>query len=495
VSAGPPPETAGSVQSGRRTWGITLPQLWGFLAVALPVTASLGGANLVRDFGYQIRAGEIMLDSLSVLRTELFTFTAQGQPWLNQQWGADVLFALLYRLGGWTAFALTRAVLVGVIFGFVYLACRAAGASRRMAAGLTLASFALAVQFIGLRPQLPAAALFALTLWLVAGRRQHPGRLWMVPVAVALWASLHGTFFFGPLLVGLGWLEDRRDRWPGARTTLAVAAVSVLATLLNPFGIDVWRYAIDLSTNPLVTRFVAEWQPPSIREVDGAVFFLSLAAVLGVVATRPRRVPWVSLLGLGIFAFGALQASRGILWWSLAAPVLLVPALIPQGPEEKPGGEAEAEPRSVVNTAIAALVVAVAMSFLPWWRGSNPIATTPNSLTSDAPVQLTQALQRVAEPGERLFNPETWGSWFELNLPRNPTAVDSRIEVFPASVWRKYVQVSFGQEGWQTVLDRWDVDIVVAEVGEQRDLIPRILKDPGWRLVHRDDQGYVFIRS
>jgi hypothetical protein len=135
------------------------------------------------------------------------------------------------------------------------------------------------------------------------------------------------------------------------------------------------------------------------------------------------------------------------------------------------------------------------MSFLPWWRGSNPIATTPNSLTSDAPVQLTQALQRVAEPGERLFNPETWGSWFELNLPRNPTAVDSRIEVFPASVWRKYVQVSFGQEGWQTVLDRWDVDIVVAEVGEQRDLIPRILKDPGWRLVHRDDQGYVFIRS
>jgi hypothetical protein len=496
VSAGTPSRGTERTKPprARGRWGITLAQLWAFLAVALPVTASLGGANLVRDFGYQIRAGEIMLRSLEVLRTEVFSFTSQGDPWLNQQWGADVLFALLHRAGGWTAFALTRAVLVGVIFGFVYLACRAEGAGRRLAAGLTLASFAIAVQFIGLRPQLPAAALFALTLWLVAGRRAHPGRLWAVPVAVVFWASLHGTFFFGPLLVGLAWLEDRRDRWPQSQTTLLVGAVSLAATLLNPFGIDVWRYAIDLSTNPLVTRFVAEWVPPSIREVDGAVFYLSLAAVLAIVATRPRRVSWISLLGLGIFAVGAMQASRGILWWAMAAPVLLVPVLVQRaGGEEHP--EVETEPRSVVNTAIAVIVIAVAVSFLPWWRGSNPIATVPNSLTSDAPVQLTVALQRIAQPGQRLFNAETWGSWFEFQLPENPTFVDSRIEVFPASVWRDYVQVSFGQEGWQDILDRWDVQIVAAEVGEQRDLIPRIQADPGWRQVYEDEQGYVFIRA
>ena len=64
----------------------------------------------------------------------------------------------------------------------------------RVAAWLTLASFAVAVWGSALRPQLVAAALFAATLWVAAGRRQHPGRLWAVPVITAVWANVHGTF-------------------------------------------------------------------------------------------------------------------------------------------------------------------------------------------------------------------------------------------------------------------------------------------------------------
>ena len=84
-------------------WAMTLPQLWASLSVALPVVAALAAANRVRDFGYQIRVGEIFLRTGTIVRHNPFTFTARGVPWLNQQWGADVLFALLYRAGGWTA--------------------------------------------------------------------------------------------------------------------------------------------------------------------------------------------------------------------------------------------------------------------------------------------------------------------------------------------------------------------------------------------------------
>ena len=51
-------------------------------------------------------------------------------------------------------------------------------------------------------------ACFALVLLLVADRREHPSRLWLVPVIVAIWANLHGSFFLGPLVVGLAWLQD-----------------------------------------------------------------------------------------------------------------------------------------------------------------------------------------------------------------------------------------------------------------------------------------------
>jgi hypothetical protein len=471
-------------------WSISLSQLWAALAVLLPVVASLGATNLVRDFGYQIRAGDMMLQTHRLIRTDPFTFTAGGLPWVNQQWGGDIFFALIYRWMGWEGFALLRAIVVGLIFLFLYLAARAAGAPIKTAAWLTLGSFLVAVEQLGLRPQLLAGAFFACTLWLVAVRDRHPGRLRAIPPLVVLWANVHGTFFMGPLILGLAWLADTQARSREAGRTLRVAFVAVAATLLNPFGPRVWTYAWRLSTNPLVTRFVSEWKPPSLREVDGALFFASALAVAGYLAVRRRTVPSSTLLTLGVFALIALQASRGILWWALVAPVAiagLVRPSVTEGPEKPPQ-------RSMVNSVLVLVIVGLGLSLLPWWRDANPMVRS-NGLFADAPARLTTDLQTLLHPGQRIFNPEAWGSWLELHLPRNPTFVDSRIEVFPPSIWRQYVHVSFGQEGWQRILDRWHIDVVVADRGEQAGLIPLILRDDGWRLTYRDDRGLVFVRA
>ena len=58
-----------------------------------------------------------------------------------------------------------------------------------------------------------------------------------------------------------------------------------------------------------------------------------------------------------------------------------------------------------------------------------------------------RALREVVEtsvlrPGDRIFNPELWGSWLEFRFPRTPVFDDSRIEVFSARVWNQYDQVS-----------------------------------------------------
>ena len=55
-------------------------------------------------------------------------------------------------------------------------------------------------------------ALFAVVLLLVTDRRAHPDRLWAIPVIVLVWANIHGSFFLGPLVLGLAWLEDVHDQ-------------------------------------------------------------------------------------------------------------------------------------------------------------------------------------------------------------------------------------------------------------------------------------------
>src|SRR2546423_11928525 len=93
-------------------------------------------------------------------------FTAVGAPWINQQWGAQLILAAVYRLGGWTGLVVLRAALVGLLFGIVFATCVRAGLSRRVAAWLTLAAFVVTAAALGLRPQLFGMVLFAAVVYL-----------------------------------------------------------------------------------------------------------------------------------------------------------------------------------------------------------------------------------------------------------------------------------------------------------------------------------------
>jgi hypothetical protein len=465
---------------------ISLPALWAFVAVVLPIIAALEANLSSIDLAYQVRLGDIMLRTGSLIREDTLTFTALGQPWLDQQWGAQILFAAVHRAGGWAALALLRAALVGVIYLCVYLACRAAGADQRRAAWLTIAGFLVSVEGLALRPQLFGMVLFAVTVWLVFDRRNHPGRLWLIVPATAMWANLHGSFFLAPLVLALAWLADQRE--PSRNRTLWVGLASAAAVTLNPFGLRVWSYAVDISSNDQITRFINEWQPPTVRDIAGAVFFLSALVVAAILARRAKPVPWSSLLTLGVFFAIGLFAVRGIFWWALITPPVLAEIL--SEPQEVATPEERGSP---VNTAIAAGLIVLAVAFLPWFRLED--AASGEGLLTDAPPGVTDALERTVEPGERVFNAQRWGSWLEFWFPENPVAVDSRIEVFPASVWRTYAAISLGQQGWQESLDDWAVDVVVAHREQQKELIPFIRDDPRWRLVYQDHEGLVFVRA
>jgi hypothetical protein len=471
----------------RRT---TLADVWVFLAVSLPVVAALAARLQLTDLAYQLRAGEIMLRHHAVLRVDPFTFTHAGQPWLNQQWGSEVVFWILYRAGGWAALIVTRAGLLGATCALVYLSCRAVGASKRRSAGLTLGGFVVAAtsgSSFALRPQLVAMALFSLTLFLVCRRREHASGLWLIPAITIVWANVHGSFFLAPALLALAWFEESHTDVVGRRRLLLVAATCVGAACVTPYGWRVWGYALSLATNPIVSRFVSEWRPPTIRDISGVAFFASLAAVVVVLASVRKPIGWGSLIWLGFFALLGLAAVRGIVWWTLAVPPVL--AGLPVDVREGRRTDVANRTNGIVVVAVAVLV----LSLLPWWRSANPIAAT--NVLGDAPVRATRALDLSVPVGSRVFAPVGWGSWLELALPGRPVFVDSRIELFSRGVWGDYQTVSFAQEGWGRVLDRWNVDVLVVDPATQGDLARSALRAHAWSLSYRDSQTMVFARA
>ncbi len=459
---------------------------WASLTFLLPMFVSLASHMGATDLAYHLRAGTDVLAG-NIPRIDTYTFTVYGTPWLDQQWGAQGVFALLFKAGGWPTLLFAQGVLVGTTFFLVYLAARVTGAACRTAALLTIAGFVVASPGLAMRPQLVALPLFGVLLWVTAGRHRHPARLWAAPVLAALCANIHGSFTMFPLILGLAWLEDRRVRDPGARRTLLILGVTTVATLANPFGPRVWTYAYDLATNPVIRDTISEWAPLTLATVPGWFTIGSALAVAVFLIRRSEHTPWTSLLSLGIFFLLALSAQRAIVWWGMTAPVVLA-ALLPAPAEDVAVERRRRSPAApaiaIVGTLLAGIVV-----LAPWWRGS-----AYDRFLGAAPPGLTAAAASELPAGTRTLVHQPWGSWFEYALPDLPVFVDSRIEIVPKDIWHDYGQVGFSGAEWKDVLDRWDVQAIVA--AKDWDLVPVLQQnDSGWRVAYEDDDGYLFVRN
>jgi hypothetical protein len=354
---------------------------------------------------------------------------------------------------------------------------------------VTLGAFALCSPGLDLRPQLFGLALFAATVLVTATRRSHPGRTWLLPILFVVWANVHGSFVLGLVIVALALVQDLLERAPAARRTAGIATLCVVATFVTPFGPRVWPYAVGIGTNSLIRRFIEEWAAPHIGDLAGALFFLSVAWIGWLLATRRTAVRTTDLLTIGVFFAVGLWAIRGVYFWGIAAAPIAAGLIAGDRRRET----AEDPGNRVANSAIVAFVAVLGISLLPGFRERNPIAVQP--LLAEAPAGVTAALRAHLEPGDRLLVPQAWGSWAEFAFPDNPVAVDSRIEVIPATVWRDYLTVAHASEGWDEVLDRWNVDVVVARRGFEPRLVTAMAADPAWREAYRDDESVVFLRG
>jgi hypothetical protein len=488
------PSVSAPRSSSAARFAISRGQLWMLIAIALPAIASLLAPMLSGDVAYQIRTGQLMLESGSLIDADPFTFTIAGEAWLNQQWGASLVLGAGFEALGWSGLLVLRAVLIGATFALVYVAARGLGAGSIVASMVTLASFVVGISNLALRSQTFGLLCFASVVALLAWRRRHPRVLWLAPLVLMVWANTHGSFPIGWLALGFAAADDLLQRSRQAPQTIVITILAIAATLVTPWTVGAWQYVAELSTNPLISDLISEWQPTTLRTPAGLFYFGSLAAVAVLLLVRGRVVSWVNLAWLAVLAIVGLMAVRGTAWWAIgAAPFVayLISGLEFRGRRiDTPGA---GERRTLGYTAIAGVLLVFAIMVLPIWRGGDALYG-PEGVVGDAPRGVTEATRAEMIEGDRLFVSQRWSSWIELAIPGLPLMVDYRIELFPTEVWGDYIHVSGGRADWSEILDSWDVSLVTASVTEQGQLLPFLRDDDSWNLVFEDEEGAVFRR-
>jgi hypothetical protein len=436
------------------------------------------------DLAYHVRVGELTLSSGDVVRTDPFTFTAGGEPWLNQQWAAQVLFGWAHLVLGWAGVALAYAAATGAGFAFLYAHCRRSGAIPRTAAVLSLLGFIVATGPAP-RPQAVAVPLFAGAGLLLARRDRWT---WLVPLLALCWANVHGSFVLAPLLVAFA-IGDDLFAHRSARRSTVILFLTVAATFVTPFGPSVWSYALDIAGNDTIRHWVAEWRPPTLTSVAGAAFWLSGLAVAAIAVVRRRRVhPMDAARLIVFFALGA-PAIRGTLWWALAAPPVIAAWF---AADEESETDAQRRRPDAFALVAAGCVLAIMPIALVLRSGTDPVTGASMRLAADAPEVLVDATREALPIGSRLLVYQPFASWFEYSSPRYPVMVDSRIELYGDRVWRDYDRATGAEEDWQEILDEYDVEGVV--LPPDAVLKDDLIGSEGWTVVFDGAAGSVFVR-
>ncbi len=115
------------------------------------------------DLCWHLRTGQMIAESGIVPRSDPFSFTRAGAPWIAHEWLSELFLWALYRSTGMTGLILVFAAITGAAFVPLFLR---SGASKPYIAGVaTLACAWATVPLWGVRPQI--ISLLLASVWLL----------------------------------------------------------------------------------------------------------------------------------------------------------------------------------------------------------------------------------------------------------------------------------------------------------------------------------------
>ncbi len=468
------------------------------------------------DTWWHLKSGQLMWERGEILRTDPFSHTMAGQPWIDHGWLVQLLLWPVYRALGLGGLALLLAAIVPAAFALVYRQC--AGRPFVAAFAVLLAAVASSVIW-SIRPQIVSFLLAAVVAYTLDRSRQTGNTrcLWALPPLVALWVNCHGGFVIAFLLMGcylVGGVLNRlilppQGEGPGMRVgpLAAVMAASLLAVLLNPNTVRMVPYAYQtVSIGPL-QDFIQEWAAPDFHNLQFHPFLWLLLLTLVAMGLSRRRADWTDLALVGLFGYLGLLAVRHIALFALVAPPVLTRHAV-----------AALDDLVITNPRLSWLAVLThtlpprrvprrlallnaLLLVLVWVGAGSKVAVDLVRLRDPAvwgaglPLGAAQYLADHDLPG-RMFNTYNWGGYLIWSLyPAKPVFVDGRTDLyaFGGQVLDDYVTVHWTRPGWQQVLDKYGIGYVVTE---GTGLLDRTLSESqGWQLLYQDNVAAIYGRA
>jgi len=435
---------------------------------------------------WHIVVGEIILTQ-EMPQSDPFSFTCAGQRWVPQQWGAEVLMALLHRVGQLDLLFLIFTAALATLYAWLFHRALHYGMAPILA-GLMVAACLFAGAFhYYVRPHMVTIAALAWTMAILLDAEQRSlssWRLYTLPLLYILWTNLHGGVLGGILMLGLAgsawgivFLLNRYTglslgetpwrHWREVGLWAGVLSACALAPLVNPHGLEMFRIWKSIVSSPVLPRVIGEHMPlDPTRPFTWPTLALGVVYLLLLISALPAiRITWLLPLVWFYFSF---QSIRQAPLFAVTVAVTL-PALWPatrfyrwlrrfsDGTLVCPPAPRPVRPLMVLAPLLAvsvALVLQLTRTPVPLfgtgWARLSPTMT---------PIELRDTLQHYARtlpPGTPIYNDPNFGGFLIYFTPQFKIFMDDRCELYGDAWLQLYTDtIALPPEQLGPIFEQW----------------------------------------
>jgi hypothetical protein len=459
--------------------------------------------NADGDMLRHIRHGTWMLEHGRLITEDPFSFTRGGDPFVAFEYGSQLFYALVHRVGGIAAVAAAAGILIAASYALLARFLLRRGADPLLTYLVTVVAAVLGAVHWVPRPHLFTLLFVTLLLHLLEpgpdGDEWPPARAGLAAALLfGVWANLHGGFVLGLILVGgywagsvLEWLTSPSDRPLWRRRIIGYLVIGVaggLATLLTPHGIKLHLHVVALLQDTYLLAHTQEFVSPDFHSTVGKLFLCGLLLLMAGLAIVPARPDWRRLLVILVMSAFALNARRNIQLFGLVAYALLALHVSPwwrRLPDWR-GIRAvfERDARTGRTAPYIGLVVLVAL-VLGLARGRVAgVQVIPDAVSPvEFPVDVVRQARADGATG-RMFHDFVWGGYLLQAWPEQKVFIDGGTDFYGDELMYTYINTSELGGGWRDSLASWDISQVLMPTGAG--LLLSLATQDGWAIRYCD---------
>jgi hypothetical protein len=424
-------------------------------------------AYLDPDLGWHLKTGEEITQNGSVPHINTVDYTLLGERWVDHEWLTNLMMYKVVNNYSYLPlhilFALLPVIALIIFHRFIKKELLP-NLNPLLLIIMSLFSLIAIAPHLGLRVQeITVFNLLLLTLILYYYNKNKKIRiLFWLPPLFCLWANTHGGFLIGlavlALFAGVKILEyilskTKKVNWIDFSKTLSPREIgffiyfsflSLIATLITPYGSELYSFFFGTYTNTFYMAHIAEWLPQwAWPFMYWQFIYLTLSLLMLIITFHQikKRIstwklelwPIVSIL---VFLFLAISSRRHFpLFFVMTFPWLIVSLtkyLDIKG--ETLNFKNKLITRLVAGFVILTLLSGTANAFLATKFHNDPFRFfCENKYDEKHPLNLypcagKKFLQDNPQYGElKLLNHFGWGGWLIWNWPTKQLFIDGRM--------------------------------------------------------------------